>query len=52
MRRAVAKEWLPLRRRRAPSHEFQPWVAVEGEMGQTDCTGGLVTGPEIELSPG
>ena len=24
----------------------------EGRGGQTDCTGGLVTGPEVELSPG
>ena len=35
--------------RRKPPHELQPGAAVEGEMGpsQTDCTGGLVTGPGI-----
>ena len=38
--------------RRTPSHELQPWAAVEGKRGQTDCIGGLVTGPEIELSSG
>ena len=38
--------------RRTPSHELQPWAAVEGERGQTDCIGGLVTGPGIGPSPG
>ena len=38
--------------RRTPSHELQPWAAAEGERGQTDCIGGLVTDPEIELFSG
>ena len=38
--------------RRTPSHELQPWAAVEGKRGQTNCTGGLGTGPEMGLSSG
>ena len=38
--------------RRTPSHELQPWAAAEGERGQTDCNGGLVTGPEVGLPSG
>ena len=41
-----------LETRRTPSHELQPWAAAEGGRGQTDCIGGLVTGPVIGLSSG